>query len=103
MTMDASKISAFISGSAVALTGMIVESNSWPFFWVAEVFLPSVFVFVIGFEIWRELVKGEHIGFPMGPKDKEGWAIYGRAWFRMFIWFIGAATTGIVVSTWQSI
>lgn len=58
--MDASKISAFISGSAVALTGMIVESNSWPFFWVAVVFLPLVFVFVIGFEIWRELVKGEH-------------------------------------------
>jgi len=61
------------------------------------------FVFVIGFEIWREWARGEHIGFPIGPKDKQGWAIYGRAWFRMFIWFIGAAITMLGLSAWQNI
>ena len=98
MSMDASKTSALISGAIVAATGIVVENNELPFIFVVLVFFPSVFIFVIGFEIWREWAKGDHIGFPIGPKDKEGWAIYGRVWFRMFICFIGAAITMLALS-----
>ncbi|WP_157375677.1 hypothetical protein [Alcanivorax hongdengensis] len=102
--MDASKTSALIAGATVAATGTVVEANNLPFFLVALVFFPSGLVFVIGFEIWREWAKGEHIsGFPIGPKDKEGWAIYGRAGLRMIIWFIGAGITGLALSAWQNL
>ena len=70
MCMDASKTSALISGAAVAIavTGMVVESNNLPFILVALVFFPSVFIFVIGFEIWRGWAKGKYVGFPIGPR-----------------------------------
>ena len=101
--MDASKTSAFISGGAVAIIGIVVESNNLPFTLVALVFFPLVFIFVIGCEVWRAWAKGEHVGFPAGPKDRAGWAIYGRAWFRMFLWFLGAATTILALSAWENI
>jgi hypothetical membrane protein len=101
--MNASKTSAFISGIAVAIIGIYVENNNLPFILAALVFFSTVIVFVVGFEIWREFIKGEHIGFPFGPKDKKGWAIYGRAWLRMLIWFVGAAMVMLVLSIWKNI
>ena len=103
MFVDASKTSALISGAVVAVTSIVFENNNFPPILVVLVFFAAVFFYVIGLEIWRELVKGDHIGFPIGPKDKEGWAIYGRVWLRMLVCFIGVAITMLVVSVWAAI
>lgn len=86
------------------MTGIVIENNQLPFILVALVFFPSIIIFVVGFEIWREWVKGEHIeGLMMAPKNKKGLAIHGRIWLRMFLCFIGAGLAMLVSELLQKI
>lgn len=103
--MNANKITAYLSGIIVALTGTFTESHKYSFIWMALVFFPLMLIYVIGLEIWREWAKGENIKtFPIvGPKNKEGWRIYGRVWLRMVIFILGAVSYGVILYFSQNI
>jgi hypothetical protein len=103
--MEATKTSAFLSGILTAITATIVENNDLSFIIVVIVFSSTMIVYVIGFEIWREMRKGEDISsYPaVYPKNAKGRAVFYRAWLRMFIWFLGAVLTAIGLALWSNI
>ena len=102
--MEANKLNAFMSGITVTSAGIFIENGDYPFILIAVFFFPAMFIFVIGFEIWREFSKGVHVStFPVAPKDSEGWRIYGRVWLRMLIFFLGGSLSIMVYSVWPNI
>jgi hypothetical protein len=95
--MEASKTSAFLSGTVMAVTSTIVESYDLSFIVVALVFFPTGIIFVIGWEFGHKWAKaGAAALLLFGPELKE-------AVTRMFIWFLGATITDIAISAWANI
>ena len=103
LKFKATKISTFLAGFALsfAVTGSDIANrhevfrftldSPQMFPYVLLFFFASVFVFVIGPQVFS-IERIPHTGI---PKDRAAWRLMSQTWGRMFIWFLGAVL-GIV-------
>jgi len=93
--MKANKKTAYISGVVVTLAALLIERNGYNFAWVAVFFFPGLFVFTVGFEPWRSWLTDERTSL-IWPSSSASWSIMRAAWFRMFAFFFGACSVGLI-------
>lgn len=98
LKFKATKVSAFLAGFALSfavvasdiankrkLIGFTLDSpQMFPF--VGMFFFGSVFIFVIGPQIFSI----ERIPYTGIPKNRAAWTLMSQTWGRMLIWFLGA-------------
>lgn len=93
--MKANKKTAFIFGIIATLGAIFIENNAYHFVWAAALLIPGILLFTVGIDQWKSWVT-EHRTSVTWPSNSNSWRVLRMAWLRIFIFFPGACTAGLI-------